>query len=94
MYIVIFKFKFIIWLKPGKKRTFSSIQLKRLAKLGIPTNLSPDELTQEQMKEFSRLNIDTKAIMWNRCMDVNDRYLRKITIGQAKTEKGFAREVI
>lgn len=46
------------------------------------------------MKEFSRLNIDTKAIMWNRCMDVNDRYLRKITIGQAKTEKGFAREVI
>ena len=46
------------------------------------------------MKEFSRLNIDTKAIMWNRCMDVNDRYLRKITVGQAKTEKGFAREVI
>lgn len=25
-------------------------------------------------------------------MDVNDRYLRKITIGQSPTEKGFTRE--
>lgn len=26
-------------------------------------------------------------------MDTNDRFLRKITIGQASTEKGFSREV-
>lgn len=25
-------------------------------------------------------------------MDVNDRYLRKITVGQSATEKGFTRE--
>lgn len=25
-------------------------------------------------------------------LDVNDRYLRKITIGQSATEKGFTRE--
>lgn len=25
-------------------------------------------------------------------MDINDRYLRKITIGQSPTEKGFTRE--
>lgn len=27
----------------------------------------------------------------NRVLDVNDRFLRKITIGQAPTEKGFER---
>ena len=28
----------------------------------------------------------------NRVLDVNDRYLRKITVGQASTEKGLTRE--
>jgi hypothetical protein len=28
----------------------------------------------------------------NRVLDVNDRYLRKVTIGQAPTEKGLSRE--
>ena len=72
---------------------FSPIQLKRLEKLGIPTNLSPNELSSDQKKEFSRLDINPESITWNRVMDVNDRYLRKITIGEAPTEKGMTRKV-
>ena len=55
---------------------------------------SPDDLSPEQIRKFSRLNIDTKQIEWNRVIDTNDRFLRKITIGQGKQEKGFTREVI
>lgn len=61
-------------------------------KLGIPENTDPDSLTPEQIRLFSRLNIDTKQIEWNRVLDVNDRFLRKITVGQGKQEKGFTRE--
>ena len=42
---------------------------------------------------FSRLDIDPATITWNRVIDTNDRYLRKITIGQSVTEKGHTREV-
>ncbi|CAE6428591.1 unnamed protein product [Rhizoctonia solani] len=32
------------------------------------------------------------TITWNRVLDVNDRFLRKITVGQNPTEQGHARE--
>ncbi|KAG6449949.1 hypothetical protein O3G_MSEX006359 [Manduca sexta] len=72
-------------------RKFSPIQLRRLQKLGI-NKTDPDSLTPEERTKFARLNIDTAKIMWNRVVDLNDRYLRKITIGQSPTEKGFTRE--
>ncbi|CAG4953717.1 unnamed protein product [Parnassius apollo] len=72
-------------------RKFSPIQLRRLKKLGI-NKTDPDSLTDEERTKFARLNIDTNKIMWNRVVDLNDRYLRKITIGQSPTEKGFTRE--
>ncbi|XP_023940349.2 C-1-tetrahydrofolate synthase, cytoplasmic [Bicyclus anynana] len=72
-------------------RKFSAIQLRRLKRLGI-NKTDPDALTPEERTKFARLNIDTSKIMWNRVVDLNDRYLRKITIGQSPTEKGFTRE--
>ena len=54
---------------------------------------NPDDLTDEEIRNFSRLNIDPTTITWNRVVDTNDRYLRKITIGQSSTEKGHIREV-
>ena len=60
-------------------------------RLGI-SKTNPDELTPEEVKRFARLDIDEKTITWNRVVDTNDRFLRKITIGQAATEKGHARE--
>ncbi|RWS17122.1 C-1-tetrahydrofolate synthase: cytoplasmic-like protein [Dinothrombium tinctorium] len=74
------------------KREFNKIQKKRLEKLGINPNAKPGDLLPEQVRDFSRLNIDTKAIIWHRVMDINDRFLRKITIGQGSNEKGFSRE--
>jgi len=41
---------------------------------------------------FARVDIDPSTITWKRVMDVNDRFLRQITVGQAPTEKGMTRE--
>lgn len=80
-------------LVPAKKgvRTFAKPMLARLKKLGIEKT-NPDELTEEERTRFARLDIDPSTITWNRVLDVNDRYLRKITVGQAPTEKGLTRD--
>lgn len=72
-------------------RKFSAIQLRRLVRLGIEKT-DPDSLTVEELGRFARLDIDPENIVWTRVVDVNDRYLRKITIGQSSTEKGLTRE--
>lgn len=63
---------------------------KRLKKLGIDKT-DPNELTPEEITRFARLDVDVNTITWNRVMDTNDRFLRKITVGQNSTEKGFER---
>ncbi|CAL7948584.1 unnamed protein product [Xylocopa violacea] len=73
------------------ERKFSKIQLKRLKKLGI-TKTDPNSLTDEEKRKFARLDIDPENITWTRVVDINDRFLRKITIGQSPTEKGKIRE--
>merc|ERR1719419_1652914 len=75
------------------KRAFSPIQIKRLAKLGLEHKSGdPDSLTDEEREAFVRLDIDPETITWNRVIDTNDRFLRKITVGQSPTEKGQTRE--
>lgn len=71
-------------------RKFSPIQVRRLEKLGIMKN-EPETLSIEEISKFVRLNIDPTKVVWQRVVDVNDRYLRKITIGQSATEKNFTR---
>ncbi|WPH01218.1 c-1-tetrahydrofolate synthase, mitochondrial [Acrodontium crateriforme] len=81
-------------LVPAKKgkREFVPIMYRRLKKLGI-TKTDPNELTEEEIRKFARLDIDPETITWRRVLDVNDRHLRGITIGQAPTEsKGTPRE--
>ncbi|XP_048259043.1 C-1-tetrahydrofolate synthase, cytoplasmic-like [Haliotis rufescens] len=75
----------------GGKRAFCKIQLKRIQKLGI-TKTDPNELTPEEIRQFARLDIDPETITWQRVMDTNDRFLRKITVGQGPQEKGHTRE--
>ncbi|NXG60248.1 C1TM protein, partial [Hemiprocne comata] len=72
-------------------RQFSVIQLARLRKLGI-NKTDPGTLTEEEISKFVRLDIDPSTITWQRVVDTNDRFLRKITVGQANTEKGFVRQ--
>jgi len=38
------------------------------------------------------LNIDPKQVVWKRCLDMNDRALRNITIGLGKKSDGVVRE--
>lgn len=74
-----------------KKGKFCELQLKRLKNLGIEKT-EPTELTEEEVERFSRLNIDPATITWQRVIDTNDRFLRKITVGQGPKEKGKTRE--
>lgn len=76
--------------KEGKRR-FNPIMLRRLKKLEIEKT-NPADLTPAEIKRFARLDIDLEQITWKRVMDVNDRFLRKITVGQGPEEKGMVRE--
>lgn len=66
-------------------RKFAPIMLKRLAKLGIDKT-DPNELTDEEVSRFARLDIDPDNITWNRVLDVCDRFLRGIITGVGKAE--------
>ncbi|CAG8552682.1 2282_t:CDS:10 [Diversispora eburnea] len=72
-------------------RNFSPVMLKRLKKFGIDKN-NPEDLTPEEISKFVRLDINPNSITWNRVIDTNDRFLRRITIGQNETEKGQTRQ--
>uniref|UniRef100_A0A1A9WC72 formate--tetrahydrofolate ligase n=1 Tax=Glossina brevipalpis TaxID=37001 RepID=A0A1A9WC72_9MUSC len=72
------------------ERKFSKIQLRRLQRLCIEKT-DPDSLTDEEISQFARLDINPETIMWDRVVDVNDRYLREIMVGLSPTEKGFYR---
>ncbi|XP_066996559.2 C-1-tetrahydrofolate synthase, cytoplasmic [Anabrus simplex] len=72
-------------------RTFSKIQLLRLRELGINKS-DPNTLSEDEVKRFVRLDIDPDTIQFQRVIDTNDRFLRKIKIGLASTEKGLSRE--
>ena len=83
-------YKRLVPTKKGK-REFQPIMFRRLKKLGI-TKTNPDELTEDEIHRFARLDIDPETITWRRVLDVNDRHLRGITVGTAATEKGQTRE--
>ncbi|ETS81585.1 C-1-tetrahydrofolate synthase [Pestalotiopsis fici W106-1] len=80
-------------LVPAKNgtRKFAPVMFRRLKKLGIDKT-NPDDLTEEEISRFARLDIDPETITWRRVLDVNDRHLRGITVGTAPTEKGQVRE--
>ena len=72
------------------RREFAPVMFRRLKKLGI-AKTKPEELTEEEIRRFARLDIDPATITWRRVLDVNDRHLRGITVGTAETEKGHSR---
>lgn len=72
--------------KDGTLGDFSPVMLKRLKKIGIDKT-DPNTFTEEEKRQFVRLDIDPESITWNRVLDVCDRFLRGITSGVADTEK-------
>ncbi|KAK3820053.1 MAG: LOW QUALITY PROTEIN: formate--tetrahydrofolate ligase-domain-containing protein [Benniella sp.] len=75
--------------KKGKRR-FASVMIERLQRLGI-NKTTPEDLTSEEISKFVRLDIDPTTITWQRVMDTNDRFLRRIEIGRNTTEEGHER---
>jgi len=47
--------------------------------LGI-SKKNPDGLSTDEIRQFVRLDIDPETLTWQRVVDVNDRFLRKIRI--------------
>ncbi|KAI1751738.1 formate--tetrahydrofolate ligase-domain-containing protein [Xylaria castorea] len=82
-------YKRLVPTKNGK-RVFAPVMFRRLKKLGIDKT-DPNELTEDEIHRFARLDIDPDTITWRRVLDVNDRHLRGITVGIAPTEKGQTR---
>lgn len=80
----------LVPVKDGK-RTFAPVMFRRLKKLGIEKT-NPDDLTEDEIRRFARLDIDPETITWRRVVDVNDRHLRGVTVGTAPTERGHSRE--
>jgi len=49
-------------------------------------------LIDNHIQQGNELNIDTRQILWKRCLDMNDRALRNIVIGLGNKTDGFVRE--
>jgi len=75
-----------------KNGEFCELQKRRLANLGIDPEKPAAEFTDEEQRRFARLGFDPDTITWCRVLDTNDRFLRKITVGQGAAEKGKTRE--
>ena len=49
-------------------------------------------LLDNHIQQGNELHIDTRQIVWKRCMDMNDRVLRNIVVGLGNKTDGFVRE--
>lgn len=49
-------------------------------------------MLDNHIQQGNSLNIDTKQIVWKRCVDMNDRVLRNITVGLGRKVDGVTRE--
>lgn len=49
-------------------------------------------LLDNHIQQGNELNIDTRQIVWKRCLDMNDRVLRNIVVGLGSKADGFVRE--
>ncbi|MCI5943164.1 MAG: formate--tetrahydrofolate ligase, partial [Eubacterium sp.] len=49
-------------------------------------------IIDNHIHQGNELRIDTRQIIWKRCLDMNDRALRNIVVGLGKKVDGFVRE--
>ncbi len=49
-------------------------------------------IIDNHIQQGNELNIDSRNIVWKRCLDMNDRALRNIVVGLGKKADGFVRE--
>lgn len=63
---------------PDPTKLAPSLQ-QRLHKLGFPSAIA--DLTDEQIRQFVRLDVDPSTITWQRVLDTCDRHLRSVQVG-------------
>ncbi len=49
-------------------------------------------LLDNHIQQGNALRIDTRNIVWKRCLDMNDRVLRNVVVGMGSRADGFVRE--
>lgn len=49
-------------------------------------------LLDNHIQQGNELHIDTRQIVWKRCLDMNDRVLRNVVVGLGNKADGFVRE--
>ena len=49
-------------------------------------------MLDNHIQQGNELNIDTRQIIWKRCVDMNDRVLRNVIVGLGAKTDGFVRE--
>ncbi|MBR6302822.1 MAG: formate--tetrahydrofolate ligase [Lachnospiraceae bacterium] len=49
-------------------------------------------ILDNHIQQGNQLNIDTRNIVWKRCLDMNDRVLRNIVVGLGAKADGYVRE--
>ncbi|MBO5346763.1 MAG: formate--tetrahydrofolate ligase, partial [Lachnospiraceae bacterium] len=49
-------------------------------------------LLDNHIQQGNELGIDTRQVVWKRCVDINDRVLRNIVVGLGNKMDGFVRE--
>jgi formyltetrahydrofolate synthetase len=62
----------------------------RAKRLGIKAKRYED-LSADDLRRLFRLDIDPASITWQRVLDVNDRFLRRVQVGLGDAEKGNER---
>lgn len=49
-------------------------------------------LLDNHIQQGNECNIDTRSIIWKRCLDMNDRVLRNVVVGLGRKTDGYVRE--
>lgn len=49
-------------------------------------------LLDNHIQQGNEKQIDTRSVVWKRCLDINDRVLRNVTVGLGSKTDGFVRE--
>jgi len=70
--------------------TFATGIAARAKRLGIKARRF-DDLAPDDQRRLFRLDIDPASITWQRVLDVNDRFLRRVQVGLGDAEKGNER---
>ncbi len=70
--------------------TFATGIAARARRLGLKARRF-DDLSPDDQRRLFRLDIDPASITWQRVLDVNDRFLRRVQVGLGDAEKGNER---